>query len=207
MEEFRDGKRDECFAMIVLDVDSFKSINHRYGHDAGDKTLSMIANKLVNFVGSSGTLARLYGDSFALLIPCETRDELEVISQELNSKSVLSLSLNGKNVSYTFSFGSTLLDIHDNLDAQISHAEDALTTAKQKSKNSFAISEYYPSSDGKHILKSGTKIEVVEKAFLNNDISLWLQPIFDCKCGNIIGAESLIRWYSMMVNSLHLIFT
>ena len=45
-----------------------------------------------------------------------------------------------------------------------SHAEDALTTAKQKSKNSFAISEYYPSSDGKHILKSGI-IEVVEKAF------------------------------------------
>ena len=48
----------------------------------------MIANKLVNFVGSSGTLARLYGDSFALLIPCETRDELEVISEELNSESV-----------------------------------------------------------------------------------------------------------------------
>ena len=40
MEEFRDGKRDECFAMIVLDVDSFKSINHRYGHDAGDKHLA-----------------------------------------------------------------------------------------------------------------------------------------------------------------------
>ena len=70
-----------------------------------------------------------------------------------------------------------------------------MTTAKQKSKNSFAISEYYPSSDGKHILKNVTKIEVVEKAFLNNDISLWLQPIFDCQRGKIVGAESLIRWY------------
>ena len=196
MEEFRDGKRDECFAMIVLDVDSFKSINHRYGHDAGDKTLCMIANKLVNFVGSSGTLARLYGDSFALLIPCETRDELEVISERLNSESALCIELYGKDVSCTYSFGSTLLDIHDNLDAQIAHAEDALIMARQKSMNSYVISEYYPSCDGKHVLKNGTRLEVVEKAYLNNEISLWLQPIFDCKCGNIIGAESLIRWYS-----------
>ena len=59
MEEFRDGKRDECFAAIVLDVDSFKSINHRYGHNMGDKILCMIANKFVNFVGSSGIIARL----------------------------------------------------------------------------------------------------------------------------------------------------
>ena len=68
--------------------------------------------------------------------------------------------------------------------------------ARQKSMNSYVISEYYPSCDGKHVLKNGTRLEVVEKAYLNNEISLWLQPIFDCKCGNIIGAESLIRWYS-----------
>ena len=76
-----------------------------------------------------------------------------------------------------------------------SHMRKILDNGQAKI-NEVMISEYYPSCDGKHVLKNGTRLEVVEKAYLNNEISLWLQPIFDCKCGNIIGAESLIRWYS-----------
>ena len=86
------------------------------------------------------------------------------------------------------------MDKQDSLEIQIYRAEDALIKAKQKSKNSYEISKYHPSSNGNNLIPINTRIEIVEQAFLNNDISLWLQPIFDYKYDNVIGAESLIRW-------------
>ena len=61
---------------IVLDVDSFKPINHRYGQNVGDKILCMIANKFVNFVGSSGILQGCMV-TVCTVNSMRTRDELE----------------------------------------------------------------------------------------------------------------------------------
>ena len=61
-------RRDERFAVCMLDLDGFKPINDRYGHDAGDQVLMEVGNRLCAVVRASDTVARLGGDEFVIVL-------------------------------------------------------------------------------------------------------------------------------------------
>lgn len=56
------------FTLVILDLDNFKDINDHYGHKAGDKVLSTVADGLKRFVGTSGVAGRLGGDEFLAVV-------------------------------------------------------------------------------------------------------------------------------------------
>lgn len=61
-------RNGSSFALIMLDLNGFKPINDRYGHDAGDQVLIMVAQRLIKSVRASDTVARLGGDEFVVLV-------------------------------------------------------------------------------------------------------------------------------------------
>ena len=61
-------REDAAGCFVILDVDSFKEINDRYGHPEGDRVLREVADHLRKAVGESGILGRLGGDEFVALI-------------------------------------------------------------------------------------------------------------------------------------------
>lgn len=63
------GPRGPGFSLILVDLDRFKSINDRLGHDAGDAMLSETGARLLRVVRETDSVARLGGDEFALLVP------------------------------------------------------------------------------------------------------------------------------------------
>jgi diguanylate cyclase (GGDEF)-like protein len=65
----RHTRHGESFAVLALDLDGFKSVNDRFGHDAGDEVLCETAHALVAAVRAQDTVVRLGGDEFCVLAP------------------------------------------------------------------------------------------------------------------------------------------
>lgn len=69
--------------MFFLDLDEFKGINDKYGHEAGDFLLTRLAHGLVDSLGESDTVARLSGDEFRIVVTeIHGRKDVELIAQK-----------------------------------------------------------------------------------------------------------------------------
>jgi diguanylate cyclase (GGDEF)-like protein len=73
--------------VMNIDLDEFKPVNDRFGHDGGDQLLREVAGRLTSCVGSAGLVARLGGDEFAVLLPRTEPDAVAVLV-ELIARSV-----------------------------------------------------------------------------------------------------------------------
>ncbi|MPL96604.1 hypothetical protein SDC9_42786 [bioreactor metagenome] len=75
----------EPFGMIYLDVDDFKSINDKFGHHAGDEALKTLVDIIKRTIRKTDTIARLGGDEFVILIHVDRKDDLDIITQKIQS--------------------------------------------------------------------------------------------------------------------------
>ncbi len=82
-ERFRDG---EAFALLILDLDLFKSVNDRFGHDAGDAVIRHVADICRSTKGDADILARLGGEEFVLLLPQTRAGEAAAFAEELRRR-------------------------------------------------------------------------------------------------------------------------
>jgi diguanylate cyclase (GGDEF)-like protein len=73
----RHTRHGEHFAVVALDLDGFKAVNDRFGHDAGDELLCDAAHALVGAVRAQDTVVRLGGDEFCVLAPQTDADHAE----------------------------------------------------------------------------------------------------------------------------------
>ena len=72
-------------ALVVADVDTFKQINDRYGHDTGDRVLQRVASLLTSIFRSSDYVVRLGGDEFAVIIHGMGRENLSTLKEKLQT--------------------------------------------------------------------------------------------------------------------------
>lgn len=73
-------------AVIQLDLDHFKHINDRYGHQAGDRVLSMVASTLSSAVRQGDLLGRVGGEEFCIVMPNTTLQEAAAVAERLRQR-------------------------------------------------------------------------------------------------------------------------
>ena len=122
--------------MLVWDIDDFKSINDRFGHQAGDKALKIIAQSLKSRLRVTDFIARYGGEEFVCLLCGSTGEEALSVAEEMR-RTVEQNGFHsaGKPVSVTISCGLTPFRDGDTIDGAFSRADKALYEAKKAGKN------------------------------------------------------------------------
>ncbi len=122
--------------MLIWDVDDFKSINDRFGHQAGDKALRVIAQSLKERLRETDFIARFGGEEFVCLL-CGTQgvEALQVAEEMRRSVEDNGFHSHGKPVRVTISCGVATFQTGENLDKVFSRADKALYKAKSGGKN------------------------------------------------------------------------
>jgi diguanylate cyclase len=123
-------------ALFFFDIDNFKHINDSYGHDAGDATLAIIAQRLKNSLRENAIFARHGGDEFSIYIPNVNADDAEGIAQRLcNLVSNTPIERGGTSFEVSISMGVFWSRVHFPLQEMINQADAQLLIAKNKGKN------------------------------------------------------------------------
>ncbi|WP_240941829.1 EAL domain-containing protein [Paenibacillus sp. HB172176] len=188
------GTEQNPFAMMFLDLDSFKKINDNLGHNNGDTLLKLVASRLKNCCRSSKQIvSRMGGDEFTILLKeIASQSEVLHVAEEVIKAFEVPFEVDDYEFYITASIGIAFYP-HDGTDAEtlMKHADIAMYLAKDSGKNNYAIYKAAKSSIG---LEQLTLESSIRKGLQNNEFVLHYQPQIDVETGNIIGTEALIRW-------------
>lgn len=133
---------DRKFAVMLIDLDRFKTINDTYGHDAGDKVLVTIAERLRKLVRDSDVVARLGGDEFLLILNHTGNiDMIKRIAQKILDAQQAPIEVQpGAMEKIGMSIGIALYPEHgDNALSVRKHADQAMYVVKRQGKNNYAL--------------------------------------------------------------------
>ncbi|CDK99782.1 putative Diguanylate cyclase [Magnetospirillum gryphiswaldense MSR-1 v2] len=125
---------DHPLTVMMIDIDHFKRVNDRHGHEAGDEVLRMFTSVVQGCLRQVDVFGRLGGEEFAVFMP-ETNHEGAAIAAERIRASIekAELSRNGKALSITVSIGA--IAGSESLDEALRKADEALYRAKQTGRN------------------------------------------------------------------------
>jgi diguanylate cyclase len=122
--------------LALLDIDNFKALNERHGHDAGDDALIHLSRVIREALRPTDVLARLAGEEFVILMPNTPLDIAVGIAEKLQRQLTRQFFLHGlEKLFVTFSAGVTRVDGDEQQQAVIDRAEQALQHAKRLGKN------------------------------------------------------------------------
>jgi diguanylate cyclase (GGDEF)-like protein/PAS domain S-box-containing protein len=186
----REGGR---VAVLLLDLDDFKSVNDTLGHPAGDALLRGIADRLGGIIRGSDTLARLGGDEFAL-VQVEARQPAgaAALAAKLLAALEAPLDLDGHEVHAAACLGVAVFP-EDGADADglLKNADLALYQAKAEGRGRFRFFE--PAMEAQARARRRLEGEL-RRALERGEFALYYQPLLDLRGGAVAGFEALLRW-------------
>ena len=131
---------DVSFSVILIDLDNFKQINDRFGHNTGDQVLQMIARSIQNISRGLDSIARWGGDEIVLFLPNVTHQGLEDIAERIRIFVERSfMMIEEEKISVTASLGATFAKPEDTLERIIERADKLMYVSKNKGGNRFTI--------------------------------------------------------------------
>jgi len=196
-------REQHVLALLFIDIDNFKRINDSLGHNAGDLLLKEIASRLkegvrdqdlLSLSGSdSGFVFRFGGDEFTIVLnKIDCAESAGIIAERLLVKLSLPMTIEGHEFVVTPSIGIALAP-QDGEDIQslLKHADTAMYNTKSAGKNSYSY--YNENMEEADIERLNLETEL-RRALKNNELELYFQPQVNIETGEIVGAETLLRW-------------
>lgn len=180
-------------ALMYLDLDRFYAVNEQYGHFTGDELLRAAAERLMKSTRDSDIVARIAGNSFAVIVECRNRAvRVSGIAGKLSSLFQSPFMLGNVEVYITASVGVEFASTADyELSVMLQHGEMAMRQAKANGRNCFHL--YHAPTPFEARVKIGLET-ALHHAIENNEIHLEYQPVVGIDQQSLIGAEALIRW-------------
>ncbi len=187
----RADAQERLLAVVMLDLDDFKPINDRYGHDQGDALLVLVAQRLRDHLRRSDAIARLGGDEFVLMLEgLRQLDELEPILDKLQRALCQPYRLrDGVEVHIGVSMGVSIypFSAQGNLDELLREADQALFAAKQQKGQRLRPWSFWEPP------QSAMRLYPLRERFRAQGAEAWFQPVWDQQSGRVVGIEALAR--------------
>ena len=183
-------------ALLMLDLDHFKSVNDTLGHNAGDELIVSIAGVLRQRLRTADILARLGGDEFAVLLPVADKDEAAEVARALiTAIRTNTTMLGGERKKVTCSIGIATFDGPTetrSTETALIEGDLAMYDAKEAGRDGCA---FFVSSEHQ-VSRTQTRLTWVarsERALESDRFALVAQPILDLHSGQITQHELLLR--------------
>ena len=181
-------------ALLLLDLDRFKTINDTLGHSTGDELLIQVAHRFKNSIRNSDTIARLGGDEFAIILEDLQMDtDVAMIVDKILNAMKPSFTLSKQEIYMGSSIGVSLYPI-DGLDPEqlLKYADTAMYCAKD---NGGSCHRFYTSDMNRNLSTEMNLEAKLRSAVMAQSFMLYYQPKFNMVTNALTGAEALIRWH------------
>lgn len=185
--------QDRLTAVMMIDMDRFKSVNDTMGHAVGDELLREAAARLLASVRPGDTVARFGGDEFAVLLPdVRNRRTVEQISATIIKRLGERFVLEGKEVFISCSVGIALYPI-DSSDADdlLKYADSAMYLAKRSGRCGF---RFYTHDLTVEVAANLQLESELRRAIDRGELELRYQPQVAFRDAQVLGSEALLRW-------------
>ena len=190
----------EAAAVLFIDIDDFKVVNDCYGHATGDALIKEVSNRLRACMRSDGTIARMGGDEFTVLVEDVTdpRDAVRV-AERIQSSFERPFLLEGLEVFKSMSIGIALTSPETSAEAVLQNADIAMYRAKSQGK---ACSELFDRPMHEQVMSRLLLEAKLRYALENEELTLHYQPIVAVDTRAVQGFEALLRWQPSGSNSI-----
>ncbi len=187
-------KEGRKVGVLFMDLDRFKTINDSLGHEAGDRLLVTVAERLRNRLRNEDVLARFGGDEFAVLLE-EVADASETIrvAQRIAESLGEPFTVNDHQVNLSTSVGIALGSAHTNDDPEgmLRNADAAMYKAKEQGPGRYAVFDPAMQTRAQERLELEAELR---RALEQGEFVLYYQPEVSLYNGSMVGLEALLRW-------------
>jgi diguanylate cyclase (GGDEF)-like protein len=180
-------------AILMIDLDRFKSVNDTLGHPTGDGLLRLVAQRLVSVVDQYGIAARLGGDEFAVLITSAMRPaELAGLASRIIDLLRRAFLVNGHGINVGSSIGIAVSpDDGETMELLLKRADLALYHSKASGGGKF---HFFENAMEERAQERRTLELELRKALPLRQIEVYYQPQIDTVTKTLRGFEASLRW-------------
>lgn len=191
-ESLEDLDEDDGLVVLVMDLDRFKDINDRLGHQVGDRLLISFADRLEKTIPTDAFASRLGGDEFAVVIP-DVSDPVEVdqLLSRLHGRLSNRHDIDGFPLTVAVSIGAAVAPRHGTTADALTAAADL---AMYRAKRFESGVEMASGEERSHDLGRITLLVDLSDALATSQIQAHYQPQIDVATGNVVSVEALMRW-------------
>jgi len=176
-------------ALVMVDLDGFKELNDTLGHQTGDVVLEMVGVRFREALGGLGTLARIGGDEFAVLLSNEKA--AEECARRLLEAIADGFPVQGLNLTVGASIGIALYPTHaDDAESLLRRGDIAMYESK-RTRRPYV---FYASKDDKFTVDRLELMSELHRAIPAGQLTLHYQPKIAIASGAVTGVEALARW-------------
>jgi diguanylate cyclase (GGDEF)-like protein/PAS domain S-box-containing protein len=190
----------EAAAALFIDIDDFKLVNDCYGHVVGDALIKEVSDRLRACLRSDGTIARMGGDEFTVLVE-DVNDPSDAIrvAERIQSSFERPFLLEGLEIFKSISIGIALTSPETSAEAVLQNADIAMYRAKNQGK---ARSELFDRTMHEQVMTRLLLEAKLRYALQNEELTLYYQPIVAVNTRAVQGFEALLRWQPPGSNSI-----
>jgi diguanylate cyclase (GGDEF)-like protein len=193
-QAFARSQRSETHvAVLLLDVDQFKTINDSLGHEAGDELLIALSGRLQHVIRGADTVARLGGDEF--VVCCEVESEAEAIAVAERIADAWERPIpvgTGGEIFVSASIGITIATRPQSAETMLREADAAMYRAKELGRGRY---ELFDEEMRRHAFSRLRTESDLRRAVEREQFRVHYQPIFDVAEQRLLGVEALVRWH------------
>ena len=190
----RDEARGARTALLLLDMDRFKSVNDSLGHNAGDTLLKHVASRVLSSVTEFEVVGRLGGDEFAVLVSnVASDDDVSRLAQRILNSFATPMRIDQREVFATPSIGIAFApDNGRDEETLLQRADSAMYRAKDRGRNNY---QFFSSELHERAVRRMQVEAELGSAVENQEFILHYQPKYKLGApSTIVGVEALIRW-------------